>query len=203
MSGFNPFTPPKAPLHDSRLPSGFAASGWTAGELQVHAALAGSEAFGLLVLLALLLAPVEVDSGYLQMFSLALLLLWGYLLWRLRLLLADRFHLGALAVPMILQMLCALLLLGSLSLPDAPGGGELLLRWLQQGGVALGLLWLAERLMRRRHQQPLLGALAVTLLLAAAMLVTQWLLAAALCLLVASLLLAALFLQVAAELELG
>jgi hypothetical protein len=203
MDGYNPFTPPRAPLRDSRLPAGFAASGWTAAELRVQAALAAAAAFGVLVLLLVHLSPVAVDASWLQLFALALLLLWGYLLWRLRLLVHDRYHLGGLALPLVLQLTCGLLLLGSLALPDVPGAGEVLVQLLQRGGAALGLLWLAERLMRRRGQQPLLTPLAACLLLSGLLLISPLLALAALGLLLACALLAALFLQVARELEAG
>lgn len=174
MSEFDPYRPPQAALIDERLPPAFAA--WSGAQLRVLGALALGYLFGLFVLLALTLwqtlHPQFALQPFTHLFSLLLVLLWSYLLLRLRTLLADRFALFGLDWPLALQILLGLLTVGFGALLDERG--------LQQPGllelgyfalfVALGLsmLWFALGLRRVRHPYPALRLFAWLMLLAGA-----------------------------------
>ncbi|MNZ83616.1 hypothetical protein D3C78_1023490 [compost metagenome] len=174
MSEYDPYRPPQAVLLDERLPAAFAGGDWSRSQLRVLGALALGYLFGLCVLLALslwqMLHPQFAPLAIGHLLSLLLVLLWGYLLLRLRALLAARFALRGLDWPLALQILLGLLTTGLGALLDERGSA--LAGWLSLGYfglfVALGfcLLWFGLRLRRIRQPYPALRLFAWLVLLA-------------------------------------
>lgn len=176
MREYDPYRPPQAPLLDQQLPAAFAGGDWSRSQLRVLGALALGYLFGLFVLLVLslwqVLHPQFAPLAFTHLLSLLLVLLWGYLLLRLRALLAARFALHGLDWPVALQILLGLLATGFAALHDGQAAG--LAGWWELGYfalfVALGfsLLWFALRLRRIRQPYPALRLFAWLVLLAGA-----------------------------------
>ena len=178
MGEYDPYRPPQAPLLDPQLPAAFSASGdWSRSQLRLLGALALGHLFGLLVLLLVnlwqVLHPQAAPLAFTHLLGLLLVLLWGYLLLRLRALLACRFGLrGGLGRSLGLQVGLALLANGLGALFEEPGVA--LPGWLEQGRlalfIALGLsvLGFALRLWRIRRAYPALRWFAGLLLFAGA-----------------------------------
>lgn len=210
MSEYDPYRPPQASLIEEPLPPAFAAGDWSRAQLRVLGALALGFLFGLLVLLALslwqALYPPSAPLATPHLLQLLLVLLWGYLLLRLRALLACRFGLqGGLDWPLALQVGLALLATGCGALldegvalrPDLPELGSFALC------VVLGLsvLRFALGLRRIARAYPALRLLHGLLLLAGVACASVVLLVPALLLvLAASAALAWVFFSAAAEL---
>lgn len=175
MSDYDPYRPPRAPLLDPHLPPAFAGGDWSRGQLRVLGALSLGCLSGLLVLLLValwrLFNPQLPQLPFVHLLSLLLVLLWGYLLLRLRDLLAARYGLHGLGQPLALQMLLGLLASGLGALLDEHAAGTTESA-LQLGyfalSVALGLslVWFALRLRRIRQPWPALRLFAWLLLLA-------------------------------------
>lgn len=213
MDEGNPYAPPRASLVERHLPAGFAGD-WSSGQLRVLGALALGCLAGLLALLIqaawLALHPGWPALPFAHLLGLLLVLLWGYLLLRLRHLLADRFALRGLGRPVLLQVLAGLLLsgLGALGrLPEPAHPGSLELGYFA-AFVLLGFsqLWLGLRLRRIRPAQawPALRLLAALLLGGGVLCASVVLLVPALLLgLLACLTLARVFFAAAAELAHG
>ncbi|MCM2319636.1 MAG: hypothetical protein NDI93_09920 [Pseudomonas sp.] len=160
MSEFDPYRPPQAPLLDPHLPAAFVGGAWSRSQLRVLGALALGYLFGLFVLLALslwqLLHPQFAPLPLTHLLGLLLALLWGYLLLRLRALLASRFGLhDGLDWPLTLQIVLGLLAVGFAALLDEQVLNPL---WLDLGSfalfVALGLSVLRFALCLQRIPQP-------------------------------------------------
>lgn len=175
MSDYDPYRPPQAPLLDAHLPPAFAGGDWSPGQLRVLGALTLGYLSGLLVLLLValwkLFNPWLPPLPFTHLLSLLLVLLWGYLLLRLRDLLAARYGLGGLGRPLALQVLLGLLATGTGALLDerwSAGTAEVLAVAHFALFVALGLslAWFALRLRRIRQSWPSLRLFAVLLLLA-------------------------------------
>ncbi|MCQ4347846.1 hypothetical protein NGA35_10590 [Pseudomonas stutzeri] len=177
MSDYDPYRPPRAPLLDPHLPPAFVGGDWSRGQLRVLGALSLGCLSGLLVLLLValwrLFNPLPPPLSFVHLLSLLLVLLWSYLLLRLRDLLAARYALAGLERPLLLQLLFALLATGIGALLDED--------WLERADevlaiayfalfVALGLslAWFALRLRRIRRPWPALRLFAWLLLLAGA-----------------------------------
>lgn len=175
MSDYDPYRPPQAPLLDSHLPPAFVGGDWSCGQLRVLGGLSLGYLCGLLVLLLVavwrLFNPLLPALPFAHLLSLLLVLLWGYLLLRLRDLLAARFALRGLGRPLALQMLLGLLASGVGALLDEGllvDLGELLAIAYFALFVALGLslVWFALRLRQVRQPWPALRLFAWLLLLA-------------------------------------
>lgn len=169
----DPYCPPRAILLDTPLPARFAGGDWAPGQLRVLAALSLACLLGLGVLLALRLwlaiHPQFAPLPFVHLLGLLMVLLWGYLLLRLRALLHDRFALRGLDWPLAVQILAGLLLAGVGALLDEPQLAWVALFKLGHFAlfVVLGLsqAWFALRLWRLRHGWPALRLLAALLLL--------------------------------------
>lgn len=175
MSDYDPYRPPRAPLLDPHLPPAFVGGDWSRSQLRVLGALALGHLAGLLVLLLVALwkslNPLLPPLPFTHLLGLLLVLLWGYLLLRLKDLLAARFGLRGLSRPLALQVLLGLLASGLGALLDGRASG-LTGSVLELGyfalfvALGLSLLWFALRLRRIRQPWPALRLFAWLLLLA-------------------------------------